>query len=91
MPIIANRVVVIGEERRVLADGTPEEILADHDLLIRANLIHEHLHEQGVRHGHEHLIHDHLARTGTRGRLRARRRAVSPGPRHLSCCLLSAA
>ena len=61
VPIIANRVVVIGEERRVLADGTPEEILDDHELLIRANLIHEHLHEQGVRHGHAHLIHEHSA------------------------------
>ncbi len=60
VPIIANRVVVIGEERRVLADGSPQAILSDHDLLIRANLIHEHLHEQGVHHGHEHLIHDHL-------------------------------
>jgi cobalt/nickel transport system ATP-binding protein len=60
VPIIANRVVVIGEERRILADGTPQAILSDHDLLIRANLIHEHLHEQGVHHGHEHLIHDHL-------------------------------
>ena len=49
----------IGEERRVLADGTPAEILGDHDLLIRANLIHEHLHEQGMAHGHAHLIHDH--------------------------------
>jgi cobalt/nickel transport system ATP-binding protein len=60
VPIIANRVVVIGEERRVLADGSPQAILSDHNLLIRANLIHEHLHEQGVHHGHEHLIHDHL-------------------------------
>ena len=60
VPIIANRVVVIGEERRILADGTPQAILSDHDLLIKANLIHEHLHEQGVHHGHEHLIHDHL-------------------------------
>ncbi len=45
VPIIATRVVVIGEERRVLADGTPEEILQDRDLLIRANLIHAQLHE----------------------------------------------
>ena len=45
VPIIADRVVVLGENRRVLADGTPEEILADRDLLIEANLIHEHLHE----------------------------------------------
>jgi cobalt/nickel transport system ATP-binding protein len=44
VPLIANRVVVIGEERRILADGTPESILSNRDLLIRANLIHEHLH-----------------------------------------------
>lgn len=60
VPIIANRVVVIGEERRILADGTPHDILNDHALLIRANLIHEHLHEQGVVHDHSHLIHEHL-------------------------------
>jgi cobalt/nickel transport system ATP-binding protein len=45
VPIIAERVIVIGEERRILADGPPEAILADRELLIRANLIHEHLHE----------------------------------------------
>ena len=55
VPIIADRVVVIGEERRVLADGSPDAVLNDHDLLIRANLIHEHLHEHGrIRHTHEH-------------------------------------
>jgi cobalt/nickel transport system ATP-binding protein len=68
VPIIASRVIVIGEERRILADGTPEEILNDHALLIRANLIHEHLHEQGVRHGHGHLMHEHLPATERRGR-----------------------
>jgi cobalt/nickel transport system ATP-binding protein len=60
VPIIARRVVVIGEERQVLADGTPEAILADHDLLIRANLIHEHLHEQGMGHGHDLAIYEHI-------------------------------
>ncbi|HEX2914777.1 MAG TPA: ABC transporter ATP-binding protein [Chloroflexia bacterium] len=44
VPIIARRVIVIGEERRVLADGTPEEILSNRDLLIKANLIHPQLH-----------------------------------------------
>jgi cobalt/nickel transport system ATP-binding protein len=29
VPIIASRVVVLGEERRILADGAPEEILSD--------------------------------------------------------------
>ena len=40
VPIIARRVVVMGEERRLLADGTPEEILGDRELLVRANVIH---------------------------------------------------
>lgn len=57
VPIIADRVVVIGEERRILADGTPDAILADRDLLIRANLIHEHLHEAGrTIHVHPHEV-----------------------------------
>jgi cobalt/nickel transport system ATP-binding protein len=50
VPIIAQRVVVIGEERRILADGTPESILGDRDLLIQANLIHPQLHEMGMEH-----------------------------------------
>jgi cobalt/nickel transport system ATP-binding protein len=60
VPIIANRVVVLGEDRRVLADGPTAAILADRDLLIRANLIHEHLHEHGgVSHAHEHDAEHH--------------------------------
>jgi cobalt/nickel transport system ATP-binding protein len=50
VPIIAQRVVVIGEERRILADDTPENILGDRDLLIQANLIHPQLHEMGMEH-----------------------------------------
>ncbi|MGH2513118.1 MAG: energy-coupling factor ABC transporter ATP-binding protein, partial [Candidatus Limnocylindrales bacterium] len=60
VPLIARRVIVIGENRRVLADGRPEAILADRDLLIRANLIHEHLHEHGgTRHAHDHDLDHH--------------------------------
>ncbi|MBE3561112.1 MAG: ABC transporter ATP-binding protein [Ktedonobacteraceae bacterium] len=44
VPLIAQRVIVIGEDRRVLADDTPERILGNRDLLIQANLIHEQLH-----------------------------------------------
>ncbi|GER85143.1 hypothetical protein KTAU_37780 [Thermogemmatispora aurantia] len=40
MPLIARRVIVLGEERRVLADGQLLEILRDRALLVRANLIH---------------------------------------------------
>jgi cobalt/nickel transport system ATP-binding protein len=62
VPLIAERVVVLGENRRVLGDGTPEEILGDRDLLLRANLIHEHLHEHdGTRHSHDHDLEHHDA------------------------------
>ena len=60
VPLVAGRVIVIGENRRVLADGEPEAILADRELLIRANLIHEHLHEHGsTRHAHDHDADHH--------------------------------
>jgi cobalt/nickel transport system ATP-binding protein len=48
VPIIARRVVIIGEERCILADGTPEQILCDRELLVRANLIHPQLHQWGM-------------------------------------------
>ncbi len=55
VPLIATRVVVLGEDRRVLASGTPHAILEDRELLIRANLIHERLHGLGgVVHTHAH-------------------------------------
>src|SRR5207302_4810776 len=54
VPVIADRVVILGEDRRVLADGIPESLLQDQDLLIAANLIHEHLHSHGA------LVHTHL-------------------------------
>ena len=56
VPLIADRVVVLSEQGRVVADGSPAAILADRDLLICANLIHEHLHEHGaVAHSHPHV------------------------------------
>lgn len=55
VPIIARRVIVMGEDRRILADGTPECILGDHGLLIKANLIHPQLHELGMDHFHQRL------------------------------------
>jgi cobalt/nickel transport system ATP-binding protein len=59
VPLIADRVVVLGEDRRVLADGPAEEILADRGLLLRANLIHEHLHGHGaIRHSHAHPVEE---------------------------------
>jgi cobalt/nickel transport system ATP-binding protein len=55
VPLIADRVVVLSEEGRVVADGSPAAVLADRDLLVRVNLIHEHLHGHGtVAHSHPH-------------------------------------
>jgi len=35
---VADRVYVIDESHRIIAEGTCREILSDHDLLVRANL-----------------------------------------------------
>ncbi len=37
---IADRAVVFGEDHRLAGTGTPDEVLADHDLLLRVNLVH---------------------------------------------------
>jgi len=46
---------------RVVAEGTPAEILHDESLLDRTNLIHahRHAHATGIIHSHPHLHHDH--------------------------------
>ncbi|MGH2631994.1 MAG: energy-coupling factor ABC transporter ATP-binding protein, partial [Tepidiformaceae bacterium] len=60
VPIIAERVVVIGENRKVIADGNTAEILENEALLIQANLIHEHLHRHAtVAHAHPHALAHH--------------------------------
>ena len=67
VPLIADRVIVLGEDRRILADGDPTAILADRELLLRANLIHEHLHEHGTtRHNHDHDPAHHEDALGVR-------------------------
>ena len=64
VPEIAGRVVVFGEDRRIIASGTPEAILQDRAILRAANLIHRHRHaHEGVWHDHEHehpgVFHTH--------------------------------
>jgi cobalt/nickel transport system ATP-binding protein len=64
VPEIAGRVVVFGEERRVLASGAPEIILQDRAILRAANLIHRHRHAHAsIWHEHEHehpgVFHNH--------------------------------
>ncbi len=57
------RVAVLSEDHRVEKIGTAEQILQDEDLLLRVNLIHEHVHYHGNQahiHIHSHyLFHRH--------------------------------
>lgn len=60
----ADRMVVLSEEHTTAADGTPDEVLAQRELLLEVNLIHEHSHrhESGT-HGHPHghgQVHTHV-------------------------------
>ncbi len=50
---IADRAMVMEEGHTIIADGPPKEILENFDLLLRVNLIHEHVH------CHENLLHSH--------------------------------
>jgi len=53
----ADRIVVLSEDHTVAADGTPEEVLAQRELLLSVNLIHEHTHRHAStahRHAHAH-------------------------------------
>jgi cobalt/nickel transport system ATP-binding protein len=55
-----QRMVVLSEEHRICADGTPSEVLALRELLLEVNLIHEHAHRhRGSAHEHPHG-HGHL-------------------------------
>jgi cobalt/nickel transport system ATP-binding protein len=57
------KVAVLSEDHRLERTGTAEEILQDEDLLLKVNLIHEHLHCHGdTAHSHIHshyLFHRH--------------------------------
>jgi cobalt/nickel transport system ATP-binding protein len=53
----ADRLVVLSEDHTVVADGTPDDVLAQRDLLLSVNLIHEHTHRHAAmahRHAHTH-------------------------------------
>jgi len=50
---IADRAFVMEEGHTITAEGSPKEILDDFDLLLRVNLIHEHVHS------HEEFLHSH--------------------------------
>ena len=54
-----DRILVLSEDHALVADGTPAEVLAQQELLLRVNLIHEHAHRHGgMMHAHPHT-HSH--------------------------------
>ena len=58
---LADRVAILGEDRKLVAEGKPETLLADVDLLTRHNLMHQHRHRHGgLVHAHPHSpLHEH--------------------------------
>jgi cobalt/nickel transport system ATP-binding protein len=59
---IADRAVVLSEDHTVAADGMFHDIIANDDLLLSVNLIHEHAHRHGDTahvHRHGHFGHYH--------------------------------
>ena len=50
---LVDRAVVLGEDHRPAADGPLADVLADRELLLSVNLIHEHAHHHGA------LLHSH--------------------------------
>lgn len=58
---ISDRTVVIGEDHRLLTEGNPWDVMEDTDMLLRANLIHRHVHRHcWYAHEHSHFgTHEH--------------------------------
>jgi cobalt/nickel transport system ATP-binding protein len=50
---LADRALVLGEDHRPATDGPLDAVLADRELLLAVNLIHEHAHHHGA------LLHSH--------------------------------
>jgi len=66
---IAERVIIVSEDHRVVADSSPDKILRNSKLLADNNLIHEHLHRHAQKnHRHRHIHNDSFSH-GYRKRL----------------------
>ncbi|MFA5808855.1 MAG: ABC transporter ATP-binding protein [Thermoleophilia bacterium] len=61
---IAVRIIVLGEDHKLAGDGPAAAILGDRELLLAANLIHDHPHRHdGIEHYHPHShLEDHHGR-----------------------------
>ncbi|MGA7827376.1 MAG: ABC transporter ATP-binding protein [Geobacteraceae bacterium] len=55
---ISSRVLVLTEEHTIAADGTPQEVISNHELLHKANILHEHVTDTSGYFGNEHEPHN---------------------------------
>lgn len=55
---ISSRVLVLNEDHTITADGSPQEVIADHQLLHQANILHEHETDMSGYFGKEHEPHN---------------------------------
>jgi cobalt/nickel transport system ATP-binding protein len=60
LELLSDRCAVFSEGHRIVAIGSPAELLGDRDLLLSVNLIHDHSHHHGgVVHAHPHNAKHH--------------------------------
>jgi cobalt/nickel transport system ATP-binding protein len=59
VPELADRVIVIGENHRIIADDTPINILKNRDLLLAANLVDPSYHLHVHKHGESQHVHSY--------------------------------
>jgi len=63
---ISDRTIVMAEDHRIALEGSPWEVLDDHETLLRANLIHSHIHRHcWYEHEHPHHgahAHEHMTK-----------------------------
>ncbi len=55
---ISSRVLVLTEDHAIAADGTPAEVITNHELLHKANILHEHETDTSGYFGKEHEPHN---------------------------------
>jgi cobalt/nickel transport system ATP-binding protein len=58
--VLADRCLIFSEDHRLVRDAPPHDVLADRDLLVSVNLIHDHRHRHGrFVHQHAHGLEHH--------------------------------
>jgi cobalt/nickel transport system ATP-binding protein len=67
LDVLADRCLVFSEEHRIVGEGAPGDLLAERQLLLDVNLIHEHSHLHGTAaHTHVHGLDHHVGARVTR-------------------------